>query len=1022
MTAHPGGDIAVVGIGCRFPGAHGPRQLWDLLMSTAATVRTPPSDRYGLDSLGQPVRGTDQEVPRGASLLDEVDGFDANFFGIGTREALRMDPQQRIVLETVWEALEDAGIPPHTLTGSRAAVYAGQIWSHYGDLLARDNTPDAYALMGSWVRGMLSGRVSYTLDLRGPSLTLDSGCSSGLATVHLAARALREGEADLALAAGSQILLHDQEHTAFARIGALSPDGCSKFADAAADGFGRGEGCAVVVLKPVSAAVENGDRIYAVVQGSALNNDGRASGSLMVPAVETQVELIRHACRTAGISAADLHFVEAHGVGTPVGDPVETTALSTVLNEAGRRCPPVWLSSMKGNVGHNESVAGLANLIKASLALHHRVLPATPHHANPSTAIDWDALPVRVPTTPINLTPTGTLYAGVSAFSATGSNAHLVLSSPPAHTAPAAPSAPTPYVLPVSARHPDSLRRLLHAYATFVERHPELPLRDVCYTATVRRSHHPWRTAVTFTDHPTAARALRHAADHLPLSPCAAAPSITFVYPAENPTTEDWHALSEAHPHIDRLLTECVQEVEELTGRPWSLSDDAEKTTAHLRWAVYTATTRLWRHWGVAPAAVAAAPGTQAAAQYAAGLTTRQDSLRRLTDDTRLPSAPGDDHPPYHLVESSALDETNADHAGDTHPSASSTDFRLFLGFRPAVTDASAVTPPETDRPAPAHALMEAVSTLYTLGFPLKWAEIVPAGCIVTLPTYRWHRTRYWAPTTGGPPQHRHPLLTNRAVERRSVAWTAPWAAPQYSTDRATGVAPLAHLSLLELTATCSLRAAGYEPVELTNITTGPGPWPSPAHVFVRATSGRHGQWHLTCHLNATDDVPDGTRPTITAQVELSPRSSRGTRTPSTSGPSHGHPTVHAPTLPLPVDHPASHLYRITVLATEEDDTAWDITVSSQAGGRDQDWVGRAFDPQLTDFLHQAALSACARLHTCPPIVTALKLYAPLGPGPLRYLLRLPSSATPPNAPMTVDITAYDNTGRLLHTLTSTLG
>ena len=527
---------------------------------------------------------------------------------------------------------------------------------------------------------------------------------------------------------------------------------------------------------------------------------------------------------------------------------------------------------MKGNIGHNESVAGLANLIKASLALNHRTLPPTPHHDDPSPAIDWDSLPGRVPTTPVSLPSTGTLYAGVSAFSATGSNAHLVLSSPPAHATPTAPTLHS-YILPVSARHPESLRRLLLGYATCVETQPGTVLRDMCYTAAVRRDHHRWRTAVVFSDRPTASRALRDAARDLPAFPCSAAPTITFGYPLDHPTADDLHVLSTSHPTLRHLLDNCRHDVRDRIG-----PHEPAQAAAHLRWTVQTALTRLWRRWGVTPVAAATTCETEAIARYAAGPDIRQTPLNRLTQGTKAEPQPGRSAGgpvPFHLGDSPAVggQTSGQDHIGASHPTAT-TECLLVLGARPTVTTDASAIPVQKGLQACPQALMESIAKLYALGWTLAWDDIVPRGEVVSLPTYPWRHTRYWAPTIGGPPQHSHPVLDDRARERRSVEWRGLLRPEQAASA---GPFPVAlRLLLLESAAAGALRAAGEEPVHLTQITWHDSlPTALPADICVRAVSGSTGRWYIETGLAAGDGPPAEGTPLLYAESLLLGRAPR---------------------------------------------------------------------------------------------------------------------------------------------------
>ncbi|HEY0698204.1 MAG TPA: polyketide synthase, partial [Micromonospora sp.] len=368
--------IAVVGVSCRLPRAAGPDELWRLLRDGHSAVTRTPGDRW-------PDQPDDDRI-RWGGFLDQVDRFDAGFFGMSPREAAQTDPQQRLILELAWEALEDAGIVPTSLRGEPVGVFVGAVSDDYARLLDRQG-PDAitpHTLTGLH-RGMIANRTSYTLGLRGPSLTVDSGQSSSLVAVHLACESLRRGESTVALAGGVNLNLLAESALTAARFGALSPDGRSHTFDTRANGYVRGEGGALVALKPLPAALADGDRIHSVIAGSAVNNDG-GGDSLTTPDAAAQAEVIRLAYRRAGVSPDQVGYVELHGTGTPVGDPVEAAALGTALGAARSSDEPLLVGSIKTNIGHLEAAAGIAGLVKVVLLLTHRQIPASLNFAQPN--------------------------------------------------------------------------------------------------------------------------------------------------------------------------------------------------------------------------------------------------------------------------------------------------------------------------------------------------------------------------------------------------------------------------------------------------------------------------------------------------------------------------------------------------------------------------------------------------------------------------------------------------------------
>ncbi|MBO4272255.1 hypothetical protein GSF24_16735, partial [Microbispora triticiradicis] len=424
------GAVAVVGLACRLPGAAHPHALWELL-------------RTGRDAVGAPPRSRLTSEPRLAGLrggfLDQVDGFDAGFFGVSPKEATAMDPQQRLVLELAWEALEDAGIPPAGLAGTPAGVVIGAMAADYAALVyGRGDAAITRHTLAGLTRGILANRISYALDLRGPSLTVDTAQSSALVAVHLACESLRSGESEVALAGGVNLNLVPESTATAERFGGLSPDGrCFTF-DARANGYARGEGGGIVVLKPLRRALADRDHVYAVILGSAVNNDGATPG-LTVPDAAAQQRVVRLAVERAGVDPGAVQVVELHGTGTRVGDPIEAAALGAALGAARPATQPLLVGSVKTNIGHLEGAAGIAGLLKAVLGIHHREVPPSLNYETPNPAIDLDALNLRVVTEPSPWPrPDLPLVAGVSSFGVGGVNCHVVLAEPPPeHTPPA---------------------------------------------------------------------------------------------------------------------------------------------------------------------------------------------------------------------------------------------------------------------------------------------------------------------------------------------------------------------------------------------------------------------------------------------------------------------------------------------------------------------------------------------------------------------------------------------------------
>jgi len=436
-TEHPGGQaprFAIIGYAARLPGAADAAEYWEVLHAGRDAISEVPRDRWDTEEFFDPDPAAPGKiVTRRAGLVDDATGFDAPFFGVSAREAEWIDPQHRMLLETAWRAVEHSGNAPTALANTRTGVFIGLSTHDYLGMASETLThPEIEAYLAIGTSGAAgAGRISYRLGLQGPAVTVDTACSSSLVAIHQACQALQLGECDLALAGGANVLLSPATMITFSQSRMLAPDGRCKTFDEAADGYVRGEGCGVVVIKRLDDAIRDGDRIRAVIRGSAVNQDG-ASGGLTVPNGVAQQRVITEALERAGVEAADVDYLEAHGTGTSLGDPIEVQAAAAVLGKGRDGDRPLLIGSAKTNIGHLEAAAGVAGVLKVVLSLEHQELPKHLNFRNPSPHIPWDRIPVRVVDEAVSWEHgERPRIAGVSSFGFSGTNAHIILEEAP---------------------------------------------------------------------------------------------------------------------------------------------------------------------------------------------------------------------------------------------------------------------------------------------------------------------------------------------------------------------------------------------------------------------------------------------------------------------------------------------------------------------------------------------------------------------------------------------------------------
>ncbi len=499
--SQPGRDpIAVIGMGCRFPGgSNNPEMFWRQLERGEDAITEIPKDRWDVDMYYDPDPETKGKMyARHGGFIENVDLFDTNFFGIAPREAVKLEPQHRLLLEVCWEALENSAQAPKGLVGSQTGVFIGITANDYAQLLDFEGPAsiDAYRLTGNPLN-FAAGRLSYTFGFQGPAMAVDTACSSSLVAIHLACQSLRNGECQMAIAGGVNLILWPDNTITASKARMLARDGRCKTFDEAADGFVRSEGCGIVVLKRYSDALANGDNILALIKGSAVNQDGRSSG-LTVPNGLAQQRVILEALSRAGVSPDQVSYVETHGTGTSLGDPIEVRALGEALCGKRPKDTPLIIGSVKTNIGHTESSAGIASLIKVVLSLIHHKIPPHINFHTPSRYIGWDELAIKVPTELTAWEPSSGNHriAGVSAFGGSGTNAHVILEEAPTPLSKNAGVERPFHLLALSAKNTKAIVELIERYVCYFDEHPSVPLSDVCFSANAGRSHFNYRLAV----------------------------------------------------------------------------------------------------------------------------------------------------------------------------------------------------------------------------------------------------------------------------------------------------------------------------------------------------------------------------------------------------------------------------------------------------------------------------------------------------------------------------------------------
>lgn len=654
--------IAIIGVGCRFPGANNPEEFWQLLRDGVDAITEVPDNRWDLESL----YATDPNAPnlarrRVGGFLEQVNQFDADFFGISPLEAMSIDPQQRLLLEVAWEALEDAGQIPQQLAGTPTAVFVGISTREYAQIIFQNPIDNPYTATGT-NPCIAANRISYFFDFRGPSLAINTACSSSLVAVDLACRSLWSGEVSLALAGGVNLTLLPKGTSSLARAGMLSANGRCKTFDASADGYVRGEGVGIVVLKPLNQALSDGDPIYAVIRGSAVNHDGRSNG-ITAPNPKAQEAVLREAYRQAAVSPSLVQYVEAHGTGTSLGDPIEMKALGAVLEQGRSPGDYCAVGSVKTNIGHLEAAAGIAGLIKVALSLKHRQIPPSLHFQKPNPYIPFDKLPLQVQQTlapwPKRSSPAS---AGVSSFSFGGTNAHVVMEEAPLESQKAKGKSKEVierplHLLTLSAKSESSLRELAQRYQEFLASHPEESLFDICFAASTGRSHFDHRLAIVaestvqLCEQLGAFAALRETVGLVSEQVNSRKrPKVAFLFTGQGSQYIGMgRQLYDTQPTFRASLDFCDELLRPYLEKPLLsvLYPEAEETspldeTAYTQPALFAleyALFQLWKSWGIEPSVVMGHSVGEYVAACVAGVFSLEDGLKLIAARARLMQA-----------------------------------------------------------------------------------------------------------------------------------------------------------------------------------------------------------------------------------------------------------------------------------------------------------------------------------------------------------------------------------------------
>lgn len=793
MTYAQREPIAIIGMGCRFPGgADSPASFWQVLEQGVDAIGPIPPQRWDVDAYYD----ADPDAPgkiytREGGFLSQIDSFDAPFFGISAREASSLDPQQRLLLEISWEALEHANQASERAFNSTTGVFIGICSNDYNKLLwelGGAASIDAFCATGNAL-SLAAGRLSYALGLKGPSLVVDTACSSSLVALHLACQHLRSRECDLALAGGVNLLLTPDSSIAFSRTRMLDPSGRCKTFDASANGYVRGEGGGVIVLKRLSDAQKDGDHILAVVRGSAVNHNGRSS-SLVAPNGPAQQSVIQTALEMSGIEPRQVDFVEVQGTGTAVGQSLEVGAITNILGAERNADTPLYVGSVKTNFGHLEGASGIASLIKTVLALQYQTIPAHLHFQQPNPHINWGEMPIKVPT---QATPwperDSARAAGVNCFGFSGTNAHVILSEPPAKPTPVStPALERPlHLIALSAKNSTSLQGLAESFHRYLNDHPNLSVVDVCFSANTGRSHFQHRLALAAASTQELSQQLaaflqKRSAPMVWTGEAKGSPKLALAFPGTEAYLNMGRKLYDTQPVFRTALDRCQELLQADLPLPLlqflypadqanlSPSQELAMTEPGARAALFAVEYglyQLWKSWGVEPALLLGEGVGEYVAATVAGIFSLEAGLKLSLDAAQVPASLAAPRCPLGSLSTSEMvteKVTQVQYWRDRQPPAQAPDDLtkmlsqqgiaavLLLGTTDSV--ATSVRSLSPERPWLAslqpnedwQTLLASLATLYTRGASINWVGFDRPYLrqSLPLPTYVWRRQRYW--------------------------------------------------------------------------------------------------------------------------------------------------------------------------------------------------------------------------------------------------------------------------------------